>query len=96
MRALTTVFFVIIILLGITFACLNATPVSINYYVATKKLPLSLLLSLTLALGTLIGFVIGLSMYWRVKCRSRRLKKRIRLIEKEIENIRALPLKENR
>ena len=96
MRTLTTLLFVIIVLFGISFACLNASDVSINYFVGTRMLPLSLLLVLSLAVGAFIGFLLGVSMYWRVKRRARRLKKRLTLVEKEIENIRSLPLKEDR
>ncbi len=96
MRAITTSFLVIVILLGITFACLNATPVEINYYIGVHYLPLSLLLTLSLTLGALIGFFIGLMMYCRVKRKNRHLRKRLNLVEKEIANIRSLPLQENR
>lgn len=96
MRAVMTSFLVIVVLLGITFACLNATPVEINYYVGAQYIPLSLLLAFSLAVGACIGLLIGLSMYCRAKCQSRHLQKRLHLVEKEISNIRALPLQENR
>lgn len=96
MRAMTTGFIVIVVLIGITFACLNATPVEINYYVGAHYIPLSLLLAFSLAIGACVGFIIGLSMYCRVRCKYRHLQKRLQLVEKEIDNIRALPLQENR
>ncbi|MCD6055251.1 MAG: uncharacterized protein K0R12_213 [Gammaproteobacteria bacterium] len=96
MRLITPVFFILVILVGATFACLNAAPVDIHYYVGTASVPLSLLLVFSFAIGILIGFFMGFVLYWRARCKNRRLNKRIKLAEKEINNIRSIPLKEDR
>ena len=94
MRILTIFFFILILLLGISFACLNANVVEINYYIGTGHFPLSLLLVIVLVVGACVGFLVGICLYWRVRCQNRRLLKRVKLAEKEIENIRSIPLKE--
>lgn len=95
MRIITILFFVLVLLLGISFACLNADLVEINYYIGTARFPLSLLLVMALAIGACVGFFVGFGLYWRARCQNRRLGKRIKLAEKEIENIHSIPLKEN-
>jgi len=45
----------LIIIIGVCFAFLNAQHVSFNYYLGTADVPLSLLLVLALGLGFLLG-----------------------------------------
>lgn len=94
MRFLFTIFIVLIILLGVTFACLNAEPVSLNFYFGTRSLPLSMLLVLTLGLGLILGVLLFSLSYLRLKAKNIRLKSKIKLVEKEVENLRAIPLKD--
>ena len=86
----------LIIILGITFACLNAESVHLNYYIGSSVLPLSLLLVITLAVGVLIGLLLGLWPYLRLKTENIRLNHRMALFEKEVENLRNIPLKNDR
>jgi len=82
------------ILLGLSFALLNAEMVTVNYYVGQSSLPLSLLLVCTLGLGILLGLMFmglkALSLHATI----RRLRARARVAETEIENLRAIPLQE--
>lgn len=89
------VFILVLIFLGVTFALLNATPVSFNYYLGVRTLPLSLLLVFSFSCGGLVGIAIGLFMMTKVMIANRRLQKRIILIEKEVENLRAIPLRDH-
>jgi len=95
MRALTYIFFILLILLGLTFAGLNAEPVSLNYYVGNTKLPLSLLLILTLICGGLLGLLASCIVYIRLKSSNSKLRQRVKLVEEELANLRALPLKDD-
>ena len=87
-------FFIVLLLIaiGVTFSCLNAQPVVINYYLGEHTFPLSLLLVLALAAGVLVGLLIGMFMYVGAKSQSLRLNRRVRLAEKEVANLRAVPL----
>lgn len=93
-RILTCLFILIIILFGITFATLNSSLVSINYYFGEDKLPLSLLLVLTFALGSVITIVVSALILIKAKLVNYRLKQKLSLAEKEIENLRAIPLQD--
>jgi lipopolysaccharide assembly protein A len=96
MRMINFIILVVAILLGVTFACLNAQQVSIYYYMGKTDLPLSLLLVLTFVIGAFIGLSVGLMMFLRQKGENYRLKSRIRIAEKEVANLRTIPLKNDR
>jgi uncharacterized integral membrane protein len=76
------------------FAGLNADLVSVNYYLGTKRLPLSLLTILSFILGGLLGLLTALITYIKLKYVNRRLRHRLILVEKELSNLRALPFKD--
>lgn len=83
----------IIILFGITFSILNAQSVFINLYVVEWSLPLSLLVILSIILGSLLGMVIMLTRYFRLSCLLRKCQQQMRIQEKEIQNLRIMPIK---
>lgn len=95
MRIFTVITFIIIILLGLSFAGLNAQQVSINYYVGSANIPLSLSLAITLVSGCLLGLIPCLILYLRLSSTNRRLRRRLRIIEQEVANLRAIPLKDD-
>ncbi len=94
MRLISFVFLLLIIALGITFACLNAEPVVLNYYIARSRLALSWVLFAAFGIGGLLGLLVGAIMYLRVKKENLLLQHRAKLAEKEVENLRVLPLKD--
>lgn len=92
MRIISGIFLLIIVIFGVTFAALNSESVTINYYFSTFSMALSLLLVFIFALGCLIGMLVGLWMLFKSKVSQYRLMQRLKLAEKEIENLRAIPL----
>ncbi len=94
MRIISFIFLIILILLGITFAILNAEAVNINYYFGHSQLPLSLLLVLTFSIGLLIGLLVCSVFYLRAKRENYRLKSRLKTTEKEVDNLRTIPLQD--
>ncbi len=94
MRIISYFFLLIIVIFGITFATLNSESVTINYYFGQATLALSLLLVLTFALGCLIGMIVGFWLLIKAKIITYRLRQRLTLAEKEIENLRAIPLQD--
>lgn len=95
MRIFTYGLFIVIALFSLTFACLNAEPVGINYYIGHSKLPLSLLLALAFCGGAILGLLIGFVTWFRLKRENTRLTQRVKLAEKEISNLRVIPLRDN-
>lgn len=94
MRIFRFILLVIIILFGISFATLNSAQVAINYYFGSAIMPLSLLLACAFALGTLITILFTAWIVMKAKIMAHRLRKRLLLAEKEIENLRAIPLQD--
>lgn len=94
MRILSYFFLLIIILFGMTFAALNYESVTVNYYLGESTLPLSLLLVIVFALGCLVGMVVGFWMLIRAKISNYRMRHRLQIAEKEINNLRAIPLQD--
>ena len=92
MRILSYILLLLVILFGITFACLNAEAVTINYYFNTKLIPLSLLLTITLFLGVVTGFICSISIYFRLKGENLRLLRQIKLLEKQQLNTATAPI----
>jgi putative membrane protein len=83
----------IIILVGILFAVLNSEPVKLNYYFGFRETPLSLALMLFLFLGAILGVLASLGLILRSRREVARLRKMAEVAEKEISNLRAIPIK---
>lgn len=94
MRIISYIFLLIVIIFGISFASLNSDAVTIHYYLGQRSLPLSLLLVLVFAFGCLIGMLAGLWLLFKSKLSNHRIRQRLSLAEKEIENLRAIPLQD--
>ena len=94
MRILSYVILLVIIVLGISFATLNSEAVTLQYYIGHKTLPLSLLLVSVFATGCLLGILVGLGIVIRLKLKNFRLRQRLKLAEKEVINLRSIPLQD--
>lgn len=94
MRILTYITLALIVILGFTFAVLNAEPVNLNLFVMSPEMPLSLLVALALVIGALLGALVGMTFFIKLKFKYRQLKKRVEMAEREVENLRALPLRD--
>lgn len=94
MRIVRLIFYILILLLGLSFAVLNAQNISLNYYFGMWQAPLSLTLVLALALGALLGIVACLGLLMKLKREISTLQKAAKLSETELMNLRAMPLKD--
>jgi lipopolysaccharide assembly protein A len=47
-----------------------------------------------LGFGILIGFVLFIARYWRLKSECNRIKNQLKLTEREIKNLRSIPLQD--
>ncbi len=92
-RIIRLLFFFIILLLGLSFAVLNAESVKLDYYFGSWQAPLSLLLAMVMTLGVVLGTLACMGMLLRLKRELSKLRKSAQLAQEEITNLRALPLK---
>lgn len=93
-RILVFVILLVVALLGLSFALMNAELVSLNYYFSTIQMPLSLVVVLAIVVGALLGVLAMLGMALGQKRELAKMRKSIKLAEKEVSNLRSLPLKD--
>ena len=93
MRIITYLVLLVIMLVGLTFASLNAIPVSFNYYLGTKTITLSMLLVVAFGVGVFLGLIVSFFSWIRLKKDNFLLKSRLKNVEKEVENLRSIPIK---
>lgn len=93
MRIFMIVLYLLLILVGVSFAALNAGPVQVNFYISKVTMPISVLMTVSLGVGLLIGVILFLLRYWRLKMDYVKIKNQLKLSEKEVKNLRDIPLK---
>ncbi|KTC89023.1 LapA family protein [Fluoribacter dumoffii] len=94
MRILMLVIYILLIIIGVSFAALNASSVDVNLYFKTISMPISVLMTIMLGIGILVGFIIFIGKYWRLKAECHKIKNQLKLTEKEIKNLRSIPLQD--
>lgn len=95
-RILLWLLIIIVVLLGVSFSVLNAQPVTLDYYFAKGDIPLSIVVVASLSMGVLLGMASSLLVLYKVRRELARTRKKLQLKEKEINNLRAIPLQDNR
>ncbi len=93
-RLIYLILFLIISLFGILFAVLNAEPVELNYYFGSQQIALSLILVFAMFIGALLGVLASAGLFFKSRREVARLRKQVSLAEKEVANLRAIPLKD--
>ena len=93
-RILSTILLLAVLLVVLFFTVLNADSVTVNYYFGNREVPLSLLLVLTMLVGALLGLAAAMPMVLKMRRRVAKLQKGMRLAEKEVANLRTIPIKE--
>jgi putative membrane protein len=79
MRVFVVIGYMLIIILGLSFAALNAASVSVNFFFKQITLPISILMILMLGLGMLIGILLFAFRYYRLKVECRRMKDELKI-----------------
>ncbi len=84
---------VILVVIGLSFAVLNAEPVMLHYYFGSQEIPLSLIVVGALAIGALFGVLSSLGVVFKLKTQKSGLHKKIRMLEKDTLKISTTPAK---
>lgn len=95
MRIIYGILLFIVFVVGIAFACLNATRVDIHYFIGTIHWPLSLLLGATFACGCFVGWLTQLLTLIRQKRQTHALNKKLQNVETELANLRTIPYRQD-
>ena len=91
MRLVMILFYLFLILIGVSFAALNAGSVTVNFYIATISLPVSVLMTLTLGVGLITGFLFFLFRSYRLKRELHKARQQLKIAEEEVKNLRNIP-----
>ena len=84
----------IILMIGLTFHLKNNQLIKLNYYVDVIYIPLSWLVVIVLIIGSILGLLASLPIIIKLKRDKMILKKKIKNSEKEINNLRVMPIKD--
>lgn len=93
-RIIFLVVFLLVSVVGLSFALMNAEPVTLSYYFGTIEAPLSIVVVVSISIGALLGVSASMFMAIGLKHEIARLRRSIRVTEKEVANLRSLPLKD--
>lgn len=89
LKLIRYVLILLIVLMGISFALLNATSVELNYYLGNVTWPLSLLLVLAFGFGILFGLLGTIGFYIKQKRHMFQLKRELKLAQKQAPKVEA-------
>ena len=95
MRRLFTIFiFIIVCVIGATFAAINTHEVVINYYFGSLALPLSIIIILSIVIGLLLGAIAMMFGSLKRRYEVSQLQKKLSISEQELNSLRILPIKD--
>ena len=95
MRVLYISFLSLVAVIVVLFAVSNSQQISLNYYFGQENLPLSLALGMSFTIGIFLGIFVCLKTIISTKYKIRLLKHDMKLANKEISNLRAIPIKDS-
>jgi len=90
-RIIRFIFVLLIIFSGLALHLRNDQSVAFDYYIGTTQASFSIFLIIALTSGTLLGAISCLPVILRLKRENRVLLSRLRLSEKELDNLRIIP-----
>lgn len=87
------IFFLLLLLIGVGFAALNATEVQLDYFFGQASLNLPWVVLAAIGVGFLLGLLVSAIAVFRARAEARKVRKERRLMEAELKNLRSLPLR---
>lgn len=80
--------FLVVLVIGIEFAAVNSTPVTVNYFLGTLSLPLSLVVVCAFTVGVLLTLLVGATVVLPLRLRAAGLRRDVAARDYEIERLR--------
>lgn len=93
-RLLKLCFVTVILFLGLIFHLKNDQTVELNYYMNSVSVSFSLIIVIVLIIGAILGVLACLPPLLRLRHENARLHKQVKLTEKEINNLRVIPVRD--
>ena len=94
-RIVTFALLLLVSLLGLTFALMNAEMVRLDYYLGSLQAPLSLVVVIALIVGAGLGVLASMGIVFAQKRELAKLRKSAKIAEEEVSNLRSLPLNDS-
>lgn len=94
-RIVSLVLILVVTIITVTFTLLNSQPVKINFYFGHYEIDLLIVIVISLIIGAFLGILAAVGKLLSMKQEIMRKDKKIKIMEKEVENLRSLPLKDN-
>lgn len=79
---------------GARFASLNAETVSLDLFVASTRMSLAAALLIAFVCGMVVGYVGSLATAWGQLRKARKARRERQALQKEVTNLRKLPVRE--
>ena len=95
MRTFLIFFYMTLMMISLAFAALNSKTVVVNLYWQTYNLPLAFIMIVCIGVGLLFGILVLLGRYWHLRCLYSRCKNQVSILEKEIKNLRSIPIQDS-
>jgi len=93
-RIITFAVLLLVTLLGLTFALMNADVVQLDYYFGSFQAPLSLVVVIAIIVGAALGVLASVGIVLGQKRELAKLRKTAKIAAEEVSNLRSLPLKD--
>lgn len=90
---ISAIFFLLLLLVGVGFAALNATEIELDYFFGRASLTLPWIVLGAVGIGFVFGLLVSGFAIFRARAEARRVRKERRLMEAELKNLRSLPLR---
>lgn len=84
----------VILLIGLAFHLKNNQLIELNYYVGVINMPMSWLVVFVLFIGSMLGVMASLPLLIKLKRDKSKLERQIKNSEKEINNLRVMPVRD--
>jgi putative membrane protein len=88
MRVLGISFAILLVILGVAFAALNAEPVLVKYLIGRKTLPLAVVIVIAAGMGFIIGLIIMSLRLLKLRRRNHQLQTQIKRLEKQLPSLK--------
>jgi len=86
---------IVVCAVSLLFFAQNNQDVVLSYFIGESNIPLSFIILASLIIGIAIGLLVLSSSLVKHKFRARQFEKRLEQKKQELENLRALPLRDD-
>jgi len=94
-RTLKILLILVVVLTGLTFHLRNEQLIAIDYYIGSNEFPVSLVVAGSLFIGAVLGVLSSLPIMIKLKRENARLNGQLKTSEKELNNLRVIPIKDS-